>query len=51
MGVVVGLGKNAEIDLEVERLDQAALHLGLTGVVGDRYQLPLLPGLKQRLDG
>ena len=33
MGVVVLLGKNAEIDLEVERLDQTALHLGLAGVV------------------
>ena len=35
VGVVVGLGEEAEVDLEVERLDEPALHFGLAGVVGN----------------
>ena len=35
MGVVVGLAEEAEVDLEVERLHEAALHFRLAGVVAD----------------
>ncbi len=39
--IVVLLGKEPEVDLEVERLDEPALHLGLTGVVRNRDESSL----------
>ena len=41
MGVVVVLAEEPEVDLEVERLHEAALHLGLAGVVGDLDEVVL----------
>ena len=35
MGVVVLLGEDTEINLKVERLNQTALHLGLSGIIGN----------------
>ena len=51
MGVVVGLGEEAHVDLEVEGLDEAALHLGLAGVVRDGAEAVFLAGLEEGLDG
>ena len=51
VGVVVGLGEEAHVDLEVEGLDEAALHLGLAGVVGDGLEAVFLAGLEEGLDG
>ena len=39
VGVVVVLAEEAEVDLEVEGLHEAALHLGLAGVVGDGHEV------------
>ena len=41
MRVVVLLGEEPEVDLEVERLDEPALHLRLAGVVRHRDERPL----------
>ena len=47
VGVVVVLAEQAEVDLEVERLDEPALHLGLAGVVGDLHEA-VLRGVAER---
>ena len=39
VGLVVCLGQETEVDLEIECLDEPALHLGLPRVVGDGHEV------------
>ena len=49
MRVVVRLREEAEVDLEVERLHEAALHLRLARVVAHRHERPLGVGAENLL--